>query len=86
MAVRTATASDLDTKISALLTSLDSYLAVATPSGEDKQVAARYAWRILLHKLRQRAKMKRLIDSGPVPRPVHKNEAATPTLELDPFA
>jgi hypothetical protein len=58
MAVRTAAAQDLDAKISALLTSADTYLALAGQTGEPANAAADYFWATLISKLVTRARMK----------------------------
>lgn len=82
MAVRTATSQDLDTKINDLMTSLDSYLALAGQSGEPANAAADYFWRVLIHKLVQRSRMKPVllgaVSAGPrMYVPIPKTDTAT---------
>ena len=87
MAARTATAGTLDSAIDSLVAALDAYLAIATPAGEDKQAAAKYAWTFLQHKLRARVKMKRILDTNLLLRSPDISLALTPSIvELDPHA
>ena len=65
MAVRTTAAQDLDAKISDLLTSLDTYLALANQTGESSNTVANYFWATLVSKLVTRARMKPLLVSNP---------------------
>jgi hypothetical protein len=61
MAVRTAAAQDLDSKIDALLTSLDVYLDLSGQTAEPANSPAEYFWATLISKLGGRQKMKPLI-------------------------
>lgn len=88
MAARTSAAQDLDAKMSALLTSLDTYLALSGQTGEPKNAAADYFWAALVSQLVARSRMEPLIlrnrrDIGAY------SAAARPTNTVearDPFA
>ncbi|MGH8489534.1 MAG: hypothetical protein ACREXS_11895 [Gammaproteobacteria bacterium] len=85
MAVRTATATDLDTKISALLTSLDAYLAVANQPGEGANVPAKYFFQVLFHHLMKRQKTRVLLQTRFLPAAIPAPTAKT-VVALDPLA
>jgi hypothetical protein len=90
MAVRTAAAQDLDVKISALLTSLDTYLDLAEQSGEPANIPADYFWRVLISLLVARPRMAPLLLRNPRGEPAQYAIAAaagTHDIEtLDPNA
>jgi len=65
MAVRSAAAQDLDSKINDLLTSLDTYLALAKQEGEPANAAADYFWATLISKLVSRDRMKVILFRNP---------------------
>ena len=65
MAVRTAAAQDLDSKITDMLSSLDSYLALAKQPGEPANAAADYFWGTLVSQLASRPRMKVILFRNP---------------------
>ena len=87
MAARTAAASDLDTKISALLTSLDTFLALAEQPGEAKNAAAGIAWHALVSQLMERSRMRPVILYEAIqPHTIAGAAAAHTVTSLDPNA
>ena len=87
MAVRTAAASDLDTKIGDLLSSLDTYLALAAQGSEPANAVADYFWSTLVSKLVGRARMKPLLVANPRDFTTYLAAAATNTVVArDPLA
>ena len=65
MAVRTAAAADLDTKIAALLTSLDTFLGLAKQSGEPQNAVGDIFWHALISQLVTRSRMNPIILNNP---------------------
>lgn len=66
MGARTATATALDSARDSYLAALDAYLLEEGQGSESGGLyTAKYEWRVLLHHLRTRTPMRRLIDSGP---------------------
>ena len=89
MAVRTAAASDLDTKIGDFLTSLDSYLALNSQAGEPENTVADIAWHALVSQLVVRARMAPVILNNPRgihPYAIAGAAAAHTVSSLDPNA
>ena len=81
MAVRTTAAQDLDAKISDLLTSLDTYLALAGQSGETANAVADYFFATLISKLAVRQRMRPLLFNNPRDISAYSVAAATNTVE-----